>query len=62
MLIPKLHKEQMKKENFRYISVMNIDAEILNITLANLIQEHIKKIIHGGLIGCMGQFQYFCIC
>jgi hypothetical protein len=47
LLLPKLHKDPTnKKENFRPISLMNIDAKILNKILKNRILEHFKTIIH----------------
>ena len=43
ILITKLDKDGANKENFRPISLMNTDVKIPHKTLANILQQYIKK-------------------
>ena len=56
-LIPKPDKDTTKKENCQLISLMNVDAKILNKILTNQVQQHIKRIIYHNQVGFIPSLQ-----
>ena len=58
-LIPISDKDNTQKENYKPISLTNIDIKILNKILANRIQQHIKKLIYHDQVGFILAMQGF---
>ena len=49
-LLPKPDKDATRQENYRPISLINIDAKVLSKMLASQVQLGIKKIIHHNML------------
>ena len=60
-LIPKT-KTPLKRGNYSPISMMNLDAKIINKILESWFQQYIKWIIHHDQVGFIGLQGWFNIC
>ena len=57
ILISKPGRNSTRKQNFRPISMMNIDAKIFSKILASQLQQHMKKPIHHNQVGFISEMQ-----
>ena len=55
--VPKTRQGYHNKRNYRLISLMNTDIQLLNKLLLNQTQQYIERIINHDQVGLMQQFQ-----